>query len=143
MPVCETPQPEKERVGDRLPAPGQSASRRASSAEAMQRCLDLAVTGNLAANRTIRRFAATVDRVAPLDTVGPARQLELIAGAVEMSRRLAHAPFDLGRTLVNSAVLVDVDVDVDIGSQQPPAKEADLEATMTRGRAQGGANGGE
>ena len=56
------------------------------------------MTGNHAANRTLRKFAATVDEVAPLDSVGPARQLELIAAALEMTQRLAHAPFDLGRS---------------------------------------------
>jgi hypothetical protein len=80
------------------------------------------VNGNLAANRTIRRFADTVDRVAPLDAVGPARQRELIAAAMEMTRHLAHVPLDVGHSLVQSAVVVDVgvDVDVDIASRPEP-----------------------
>ncbi|HET9163342.1 MAG TPA: hypothetical protein VFN89_07875 [Solirubrobacterales bacterium] len=77
----------------------------------------------------MRKFVATVDKVAPIDAVGPARQLELIAAALEMTQRLAHAPADLARGFVQSSVLVDVDVDVDvdIASQQERSEQVDRE----------------
>ena len=125
MPVLEAPLSTKEQVEDRLPAPGRIGHRRDGSAELLQHCLDLAVTGNLAAGRTLRKLAAAVDRVAPIDTVGPAKQLGLIEAAEELTRRLAHAPFDFGRSLVNTAVLVNVDVDV--ASRQNALQASDQE----------------
>jgi protein-disulfide isomerase-like protein with CxxC motif len=127
MPVLEAPLPAKEQVEDRLPAPGREGDGRDGTAEILQHCLDLAVTGNLAAAKTLRKLAATIDRVAPIDTVGAAGQLELIQGALEMTQRVAHAPFDLGRTLVHTAVLVNVDVDVDVASRQNALQTSDQE----------------
>lgn len=118
--TCET-----DRVGDQLPVPPRASHGRSGSTEILQHCLDLVVTGNRTANKTMRKFVATVDKVAPLDAVGPARQLELISAALEMTQRLAHAPVDLGRGLVQSSVLVDVDVDVDIASQRERSEQVD------------------
>ena len=118
---------EVDQVDDQLPAPPRASHGRGGSTEIFQHCLDLLVTGNRTADKTMRKFVATVDRVAPLDAVGPARQLELIAAALEMTQRLAHAPVDLGRGLVQSAVLVDVDVDVDIASRQGALQESNQE----------------
>ena len=78
-------------VDDQLPTPYRTSDGREGSTEVLQHCLDLAVTGNQAANRTIRRLAVTAER-------------------------LAHAPFDLGHSVVHSVVVVDVDVDVDVAS---------------------------
>ena len=114
---------------DELPIPRRTNNGRDGSLEVLRHCLDLAVTGNRAASKSARKFVATVDDIAPLDAVGPARQLELIAGALEMTQRLAHTPFDLGRTLVHSTVLVDVDVDVDIASQRCAPQESDQGAS--------------
>jgi hypothetical protein len=116
-----------DRVGDQLPVPPDVSHSRGGTTEIFQHCLDLLVTGNRTADKTMRKFVATVDKVAPLDAVGPARQLELIAAALEMTQRLAHAPFDLGRGLVQSAVVVDVDVDVDIASRQGALQESNQE----------------
>lgn len=107
MPTLEAPISAKvthqtDPVDDQLPAPYRTSNGREGSTEVLQHCLDLAVTGNQAANRTIRQFVATVER-------------------------LAHAPFDLGRAVVHSAVVVDVDVDVDIASQQCALQESDHE----------------
>jgi hypothetical protein len=118
---------EADRAGDQLPVPPDVSHSRAGSTEIFQHCLDLLVAGNRTADKTMRKFVATVDRVAPLDAVGPARQLELIAAALEMTQRLAHAPFDLGHGLVQSAVVVDVDVDVDIASRQGALQESNQE----------------
>lgn len=90
------------------------------SDEIFQHCLDLAVSGNRAASRTAHKFIDAVEKVAPLDRVGPARQMELFLAAFEMTQRLIHAPYDISRSLVQSSVVVDVDVDVDIASQQAP-----------------------
>lgn len=110
---------------DELPVPRRTKNGRDGSPEVLRHCLDLAVTGNQAASKSIRRFVATVDDIASLDSVGPARQLELITDALEMTQRLAHAPLDLGRTLVHSTVVVDVDVDVDVASQQRADQASD------------------
>jgi hypothetical protein len=118
---------EADQVDDQLPVPPRASHGRGGSTEIFQHCLDLLMTGNQTADKTMRKFVATVDRVAPLDAVGPARQLELIAAALEMTQRWAHAPFDLGRGLVQSAVLVDVDVDVDIASRQGALQESNQE----------------
>jgi hypothetical protein len=67
-----------------------------------------------------RKFIEAVEKVAPLGRVGPARQIEVFVAAFEMAQRLARAPFDVSRGLVQSAVVVDVDVDVDIASRQAP-----------------------
>lgn len=99
-------------VTDQLPDPANqlpvpplhhASHGRGGSTELFQHCLDLIVIGNHA--------------------VGPARQRELIAAALEMTNRLAHAPFGLGRSIVKSAVVVDVDVDVDIASRQGAIEE--------------------
>jgi hypothetical protein len=117
---------EADQFDDRLPVPPRASHGRGGP-EIFQHCLDLLVTGNRTADKTMRRFVATVDRVAPLDAVGPARQLELIDAALEMTQRWAHAPFDLWRGLVQSAVVVDVDVDVDIASRQGALRESNQE----------------
>ena len=84
---------------DRLPT--RSARRsRSGDTELLQRCLDLVVTGNLAASRRIHTLA-------------------------EITERLVRAPFDLGRGVINSAVVVDVDVDVDFASRQIALEECD------------------
>lgn len=90
------------------------------SEEALQRFLDVAVIGNRGASRAVRRIVDAVEKVAPLDRVGPTRQLEVLAAAFEMTQRLIHAPYDISHGLVQSAVLVNVDVDVDIASNQAP-----------------------
>lgn len=95
-------------------------SHQGSSDEVFQHCLDLALSGNRAASKTAHKFIDAVERVAPLDRVGPARQIEVFLVAFEMTRRLIHAPYDISRGLVQSSVVVDVDVDVDIASQQAP-----------------------
>jgi hypothetical protein len=115
---------------DELPVPRRTKNGRDGSPEVLRHCLDLAVTGNQAASKSIRRFVATVDDIAPLDSVGPARQLERITAALEMTQRLAHAPLDLGRTVVHSTVVVDVDVDVDVASRQ----RADQASAQEEGR---------
>lgn len=61
-----------------------------------------------------------VEKVAPLDRVGPARQMELFVAAFEMTQRLIHAPYDISRGLVQSSVVVDVNVDVDVASRRAP-----------------------
>ena len=99
MPTLETPISEKvtqrtASVDDQLPTPYRTSGSQDGSTEVLQHCLDLAVAGNQAANRTIRGFVGTVER-------------------------LAHAPFDLGRTVVHSVVVVDVDVDVDVDVASP------------------------
>jgi hypothetical protein len=90
------------------------------SDDVLKQWLNLAVTGERTASATVRKFVDTVDKVTPLDRVGLARRREVIAAALEMTQRLAHSPYDLGRSLVQSAVLVNVNVDVDVASQQPP-----------------------
>lgn len=88
--------------------------------DVFQECLDVAVTGNRPAGGTIRKFIDAVEKVAPLDRVGPARQVEVFVSALEMTRRLIHAPYGISHGLVQSAVVVDVDVNVDIASKQAP-----------------------
>lgn len=65
-----------------------------SSDDLLKQWLDLAMTGPRTATGTVRK-------------------------ALEMTQRLAHAPYGLGRSFVQSAVLVNVDVDVDIASRAP------------------------
>ncbi len=90
------------------------------SDDVLKQWLELAVTGQRTASATVRKFVDTVDKVAPLDSVGLAKRREVIAAALDMTQRLAHAPYDVGRGLVQSTVLVNVDVDVDVASQPPP-----------------------
>lgn len=88
--------------------------------DVLKQLLEVAATGRRTASGTVRKFVDTVDNVAPLDRVGLAKRREVIAAALEMTQQLVHAPYDLGRGLVRSAVLVnvDVDVDIDIASQE-------------------------
>ena len=101
--------------------PDQTNSIVEASDEVLKQWLDLAKTGQRTATGTVRKFIDTVDKVAPLDGVGPAKRREVIGAALEMTERLVQAPYDFGRSLVQSAVLVnvEVDVDVDIASRAP------------------------
>jgi hypothetical protein len=90
------------------------------SDDVLKQWLNLAMTGERTASATVRKFVDTVDKLTPLDRVGLTRRREVIVAALEMTQRLAHSPYDLGRGLVQSSVLVNVDVDVDVASQSPP-----------------------
>jgi hypothetical protein len=73
----------------------------------------------------VRKFADTVDRLIPMDVdgVGLPKRRELMSAALEMTERLVQSEYDLVRSLVQSAVFVnvDVDVDVDVASRAPTA----------------------
>ncbi len=97
-----------------------TSDRQGGSDDVLKQWLELAVTGQRTASATVRKFVDTVDKVTPLDSVGLAKRREVIAAALEMTQRLAHTPYDVGRSLVQSAVLVNVNVDVDVASQPPP-----------------------
>jgi hypothetical protein len=97
-----------------------TSDRHGGSDDVLKQWLDLAVTGRRTASATVRKFVDTVDKVTPLDSVGLAKRREVIAAALEMTQRLAHSPYDVGRSLVQSAVLVNVNVDVDVASQPQP-----------------------
>lgn len=101
--------------------PDQTSGPTGSSDDVLKQWLELAMTGQRTATGTVRKFVDTVDKVVPLDGVGLAKRREVIGAALEMTQRLIHTPYDLGRSLVQSAVLVnvDVDVDVDIASRAP------------------------
>ncbi len=99
--------------------PDQTIGLEGGSEDVLKQWLELATTGQRTATGTIRKFVDTVDKVVPLDGVGLARRREVISAALEMTQRLIHTPYDLGRGLVQSAVLVNVDVDVDIASRTP------------------------
>jgi hypothetical protein len=96
-----------------------------NSDEILQQWLELARTGGRTATGTVRKFADTVDRVVPLDGVGLPKRRELMSAALEMTERLIQSEYDLVRSLVQSAVFVnvgvDVDVDVDVASRAPTA----------------------
>lgn len=99
----------------------QTHERQGGSDDVLKQWLVLAVTGQRTASGTVRKFVDTVDKVAPLDSFVLAPQREVIAAALEMTQRLVHTPYGVGRSLVQSAVLVNVEVDVDVASQtQPP-----------------------
>jgi hypothetical protein len=88
-----------------------------ADADVLEQWLELATTGQRTASGTVRKFVHTVDRLVPVDGVGLAKRREVISAALEMTQRLAHMPYGLGRSLVRSAVLVNVNVDVDIASR--------------------------
>lgn len=96
-----------------------------NSDEILQQWLELARTGGRTATGTVRKFADTVDRVVPLDGVGLPKRRELMSAALEMTERLIQSEYDFVRSLVQSAVFVnvgvDVDVDVDVASRAPTA----------------------
>ncbi len=100
-----------------------------SSDEVSKQWLALAKTSEQTALATVRRFVDVVEEAIPLDVAGVSRQLEVIDGALEMTERLVHAQYDLMRSAVRSAVLVDVDVgvnvdvdvDVDVASRESSA----------------------
>jgi hypothetical protein len=98
--------------------------RRGDSDDVVKQLLEVAALGPRSASATVRRFVDIVDNVAPLDRVGLAKRREVIAAALEMTQRLVHTSYDVGRSLVQSAVLVNVDVNVDfdIASQPPTTK---------------------
>jgi hypothetical protein len=85
--------------------------------DVLKQWLNLAETTERTASATVRKFVDTVDKLTPFDRVGLAKRREVIVAALEMTQRLAHSPYDVGRGLVQSAVLVNVDVDVDVASR--------------------------
>jgi hypothetical protein len=89
-----------------------------NSDEILQQWLELARTGGRTATGTVRKFADT-------DGVGLPKRRELMNAALEMTERLVQSEYDLVRSLVQSAVFVnvgvDVDVDVDVASRAPTA----------------------
>jgi hypothetical protein len=93
--------------------------------EILQQWLELARTGGRTATGTVRKFADTVDRLVPMDGVGLPKRRELMSAALEMTERLIQSEYDFVRSLVQSAVFVnvgvDVDVDVDVASRAPTA----------------------
>ena len=96
-----------------------------NSDEILQQWLELARTGGRTATGTVRKFADTVDRLVPMDGVGLPKRRELMSAALEMTERLVQSEYDFVRSLVQSAVFVnvgvDVDVDVDVASRAPTA----------------------
>lgn len=96
-----------------------------NSEEILQQWLELAKTGGRTATGTVRKFADTVDRLVPVDGVGLPKRRELLSAGLEMTERLVQSEYDLVRSLVQSAVFVnvgvDVDVDVDVASRAPTA----------------------
>ena len=96
-----------------------------SSDDVLGQWLELAMTGQRTATGTVRKFADTVDRLIPMDGVGLPKRRELMSAALEMTERLVQTEYDLVRSLVQSAVFVnvgvDVDVDVDVASRAPTA----------------------
>jgi hypothetical protein len=86
----------------------------AGSPDILSQWLELAMSGPRTASGTVRKFVDTIDKVVPLDDVGLAQRRQVVTAALEMTQRLVHAPYDLGRSLVQSAVLVNVDVGVDV-----------------------------
>jgi hypothetical protein len=98
---------------------GQTNGSAASSDDLLKQWLELATTGQRTATGTVRKFVDTLDKVVPLDGVGPSGRREVIGAAMEMTQRLIHAPYDIGRSFVQSAVLVNVNVDVDVASRAP------------------------
>src|SRR5690348_6506444 len=100
---------------------GEGRGPQSSEQEVLQQWLELAKTGQRTATGTVRKFADTVDRLIPMDGVGMPRRRELISAALEMSERLIQSEYDFMRSLVQSAVFVnvgvDVDVDVDVASR--------------------------
>ena len=103
----------KDRDSDLLPD-----QRPEHSDDVLSQFLELAATGPRTASGTVRRVVDTVDGLTPLDRAGLAKRREVVAAALEMTQRLVHAPYDVGRGVVHSTVLVNVEVDVDIASQQ-------------------------
>jgi hypothetical protein len=99
--------------------PDQTNGLAGGSDEVLKQWLDLAKTGQRTATGTVRKFVDTVDKIAPLDGVGLAKRREVISAALEMTERLVQMPYDFGRSLVQSAVLVNVNVDVDVASRAP------------------------
>lgn len=94
-----------------------------SSEEILQQWLELAKTGGRTATGTVRKFADTVDRLVPVDGVGLTKRRELMSAALEMTDRLLQSEHDLVRSLMQSAVFVNVgvNVDVDVASRAPTA----------------------
>lgn len=92
-----------------------------NSEEILRQWLELAKTGRRTTTGTVREFADTVDRLIPMDGVGLPKRRELMSAALEMTERLVQSEYDLARSLVQSAVFVnvDVDVDVDVASRAP------------------------
>jgi hypothetical protein len=90
------------------------------SDDGLKRLFEVAALGPRSASGTVRKFVDTVDSFAPLGGVGLAKRREVIGAALEMTQRLVHAPYDLGRSLVQSAVLVNVDVNVDFDIASRP-----------------------
>jgi hypothetical protein len=104
--------------------------RRGVSDDVVKQLLEVAALGPRSASGTVRKFVDILDTVAPLDRVGLAKRREVIAAALEMTQRLVHTPYDVGRSLVQSAVLVNVDVDVDVDvdiASQPPTTQINRE----------------
>jgi hypothetical protein len=91
------------------------------SEEILQQWLELAETGGRTATGTVRKFADTVDRLIPMDGVGLPKRRELMSAALEMTEHLVQSEYDLLRSLVQSAVFVNVgvNVDVDVASRAP------------------------
>jgi len=99
------------------------------SDDVLKQWLALATTDQRSATgAVVRKFVNTVDRVVPVDRVGLDKRRKVIGAALEMTQRLAHAPYGLGRSLVQSAVLVNVEVDVDIASREPTTRSNREEA---------------
>jgi hypothetical protein len=106
-------------TGDADLVPNQASDTAESSDDELNRWLALAVPGRQTVPGTVvRKFVNTVHRVVPLDGAGLDKRREVIGAALDMTQRLAHAPYGLGRSFVQSTVLVNVDVDVDIASRE-------------------------
>jgi hypothetical protein len=109
--------------GDTDLVPDQTNDLAGSSDDLLKQWLALAVTSQRTATGTVvRKFVNTIDKAVPLDGVGLDKRREVISAALEMTQRLVHAPYDFGRGLVQSAVLVNVNVDVDIASREPTTR---------------------
>ncbi len=103
--------------------PDQASDLAESSDDVLKQWLALTLTGQRTATGTVvRKFVNTIDKAVPMDGVGLDRRREVIGAALEMTQRLVHAPYDLGRGLVQSAVLVNVNVDVDVASREPTTR---------------------
>jgi len=121
--VATTGVPDKD---SRVP-PDRTDSAPDTDEDVMEQWLELATMGQRTASGTVRKFVHTVDSLVPVDGVGLAKRREVISAALEMTQRLAHAPYGLGRSLVRSAVLVNVNVDVDIASRVATAMRSNQE----------------
>lgn len=109
--------------GNTALVPDQASDPVGDSDDVLKQWLALAMTDQRSATGTVvRKFVNTVDRVVPVGGVGLDKRRKVISAALEMTQRLAHAPYDFGRSLVQSAVLVNVEVDVDIASREPTTR---------------------